>query len=389
MTPNHPLVTHVLYSGLGGHGAVLLALLSGGFMREAQHRVVFLGTEQPLDEYVRACDARGIAWQYQPKMPGSEHFKFTLGLRRLLMERNPDVLFLHGLAALPSVALVRVAPGHKQPFVIVRETQANHLKTRRDWTSLALAHAFADRIVHLTKDAGIGAGARLGRFVKPGKVTVIPNGLDTSFFSPATEHRAADRVIRIGMQSRLQPNKDHATLVAAFAALCSRNPALKCELHIAGEGSTFLDIERVAEELGVREKTKMRGMLGGTALRDFLRQLDIYAHCTHGETMSTAIMQALACGLPVIASDVAGVRNMVGPRSGMLYEAGSVEDLASKMQYLIDSPEESAAWRMRARDFAVMHFSTDSMVTAYESILPARLRTHAPDTVAMQAARTP
>ena len=367
---NKLCMTHVLYSGLGGHSAVLFSLLEGGFMADALHTVLFVGVESPPNDYTRRCDELQVAWRHVPKVANKGHLKFLLALRRQLAVNEPDILFMHGLAAMPAVVLLKFFRLRRKPFVLVRETQANHLKSRRDWISLVLAHWFANRIVHLTEEAATGAVLSLGHLIRPAKVSIVPNGLDTEYFKPIEAYDTIQGVIHIGMQSRLQPNKDHATLICAFKLLCQRNPNRCFHLHIAGDGSTFQVIKQQIKELGLTKHTTLHGMLDQNSLRDFLNGLNIYVHCTHGETMSTAIMQALSCGLPVIASDVAGVANMVQPEVGLLYNPGDPIDLADKLDDLVCNPLKAQKWRQRARSYALKNYAISATVIAWQALIP-------------------
>jgi len=366
-------VTHVLYSGLGGHSAMLFALLDAGFMQGAGHDVLFIGVEPPPDEYLHRCAKIQVSWRYVPKLPGRGHLRFLLAVCRQLVANNPNVIFMHGLAAMPSTALVKLFRFGSYPFVMVRETQANHLKSRHDWISLILAHWIAHSIVHLTTEAADGSARKLGCIIQPKKISVIPNGLDTEYFSPRNKNAHDDGMVHIGMQSRLQPNKDHETLIKAFYFICQRYPQKHIHLHIAGDGSTYQAIRQMISELGLSKKTTLHGMIAYADLRDFLNGLDIYVHCTHGETMSTAIMQALSCGLPVIASNVAGVSNMVQPDAGMLYRPGDPNDLVEKLDKLIANPGDMDKWRQRARNYAVKYYAITATVDAYEKLISSSM----------------
>ena len=368
-----PRVTHVIYSGLGGHGAVLFSLLDGGFMRQARHRVLFAGVEEPRSEYIEKCEQACIDWGYQHKSPG-KHLLYIHQLHSQLLHGKPDLLFLHGCSAIPALALSIIYRHSQAPFVILRETQANHLKSRHDWFSLLLAYRLADRIVHLTPEAAIGAHKRLGLFVRKAKVSVIPNGLDANYFSPLPRLFNQSFRLHLGMQSRLQPNKDHATLLAAFAEIRKRYAERDPMLHIAGDGATFTDIKQMAESLGLGSSVVMHGLLDQEKLREFLRHLDIYIHCTHGETMSNSIMQALACGIPVVASDIAGVSSMVTPEVGLLHMPGNALDLANKIESLINDPQVLEHMQRQAREYALRNFGINRVVEAYNAILPERMR---------------
>ena len=339
-------------------------------MQAAHHHVLFVGVESPPSEYLRRCENIRAAWHYLPKEAGKGHLKFQLAIYRQIVANDPDLLFLHGLAAMPAVALLKIFSSDKKPFVLVRETQANNLKTRIDWISLFLAHRFVQRIVHLTDEAANGAAQRLRGFTRTANVTVVPNGLDTDFYTPTKSDSGGKGVVHIGMQSRLQPNKDHTTLISGFMQICQRHPAMHFHLHIAGDGSTCSAIKQMVHQSGLSGVTTMHGMLDQSRLRNFLNGLDIYVHCTHGETMSTAIMQALSCGLPVIASHVPGVANMVLPEAGLLYRPGDPIDLADKLDELLGNPDTLQAWRQRARSYAVKNYSIAATVCAYQALVP-------------------
>lgn len=365
-----PTVVHVLYSGLGGHSAVLFALLEAGFMRNAHHQVLFVGVESPPAAYLSRCNELKVPLRYLHKVAGKGHLAFLIALTRELAARRPSMLFLHGLVAMPAVVLLRILRKNKGVYVLVRETQANHLKSTREWLSLALAHRYADKIVHLTTEAEKGSKKRIRFLIGRGKVAIVPNGLDTDFYSPIEVAGSEEKILRIGMQSRLQHNKDHETLIKAFAILCDRYPHRRFNLHIAGDGVTYSKIQEMVLHHGLTDVVFLHGMLDQLQLRDFLRALDIYVHATHGETMSTAIMQALSCGLPVVASDVAGVSNMVCPDSGILYRPSDPIDLAAKLSELVCNADAAMEWRSRARDYAVKHYAISGTVSAYEALIP-------------------
>ena len=363
-------VTHVLYSGLGGHSAVLFSLLRGGLLRTDQHSIIFAGVEPPPPDYLRQCDELKIDNLYIPKALGKGNLKFQYQIFRRLADLNTNILFVHGLAATPAIVLLKaLCIGRRKTFVLLRETQANDLKSRREWLMLAIAHQFADRIVHLTEEAAQGAALYLGKLVRSQKVGIIPNGLDVDFYSPAPNSRSVDGTIHIGMQSRLQSNKDHPTLIKAFALIRDRHPSKSFHLHIGGDGSTYEAIKQMIDAYGLGKVVTLHGMLDQANLRALLQRLDIYVHCTHGETMSTALMQAISCGLPVIASNVAGVNNMILPNLGLLYAPGDENDLVKKIDGLVLNPLMADRFRECARSYALKNYSVANIVKSYEKLI--------------------
>jgi glycosyltransferase involved in cell wall biosynthesis len=339
-------------------------------MKYADHHIFFIGVESPPQSYISRCESLKINWSYQSKQPGRNSIGFIISIFRELKSLKPDIIFLQGLAALPSVILFRVLrPWGKRLLILVRETQANHLKSRTEWILLASAHVFADNIVHLTNEAASGACYHLKWLYDAKKVSVISNGLNTDYYKPRKKNGQSLSVIRIGMQSRLQSNKDHVTLILAFLLVCKNMPNIQFQLNIAGDGGTRDSIENKVKQLGLEDRIKMYGLLGQEDLRLFLNRLDIYVHCTHGETMSTAIMQALASGLPIIASDVDGVNNMIHSGIGILYHPGDEYDLAEKILCLVDDPVRTTNLGLCAREFSVANYGIEIAVDAYDNLV--------------------
>lgn len=368
MTENNKIhrVVHVLYSGLGGHGAVMFGLLDAGFLADADHLVLLTGVEPPLPDYVARLDQRGIAWRYVPKQPGRGYVSFYRTLRHEIFDSDPDLVFVHGLATIPSVVWNR-----SRAAVLVRETEPQSTKSIKDWGSLALAHANVDAIVHLTEDAAQTAASKLRLLHRPGKVHIIANGLDVDYFSPAPDmpqRLLAGSVVRLGMVARLQPNKDHLTLIEAFDRLCASRPSLDIRLEIAGDGATRSTLAAEVARRGLDGRVTLHGTLGEEGVRDLLRSLDIYVHATLGETMSNSIMQAMAVGLPVIASAVSGVTNMVTPGLGLLYPSRDAQALQAAITGWVDDPVAAREHAVAARMHALAQYDARLTAQAYEDL---------------------
>lgn len=364
-------IVHIAYSGLGGHGAVLFSLLENGFMPECEHAVLFAGVESPRDEYLDRCRKLGIEALYVPRVAGTPYSRFVFAMYKALQRVDPEYIFAHGLAAVPASVLYKLMTSlSKRRVLILRETQAHHLKSARDWVLLAAAYGFFSKVVYLTPEACSGAKAKLRFLFSAKKSTVIGNGLDLDTFSYRYKPKAGD-VIKLGMQSRLQANKDHSTLVEAFGRLVLEMPDAGLSLHLAGDGETLGAIKGLVASRKLDDKVFFHGMLGQPALIDFLSGLTIYVHSTHGETMSTAIMQALAIGLPVIASDVGGVSNMMQGDHGLLFELGNVDDLLAKIHWLLDDETFSNSISRKARIYAEREFDGSALVQKYSRLFSA------------------
>jgi len=357
-----PTVLHLLYSGLGGHGSVFFSLVAADKNREFNYAAVFCGIEDLRQEYAVKCEQAGIPFVFIRKKQGIDigvYWKIFKAFRK----NKASTIFLHGVSFLmPAVWYQLLRPSSR---ILVRDSQAHHLKSKSEWLWSFLAIFFAKRIIFLTPASLNGIKKKFGFFASRRKLLIIPNGLDTDRYSPAVKD-SATAIVNIGMQSRLQPIKDHPTLLKAFSELITRLPQMKFALHIAGDGETMPGIKKLIDQLAIAEFVTLHGMLDESKLIPFMKSLDIYVHATFGETLSNSIMQAMACGLPVIASDVWGVNNMITHgQNGLLYPGQNVELLAAEMQRLVLDPGQREKLGINARRFAVENYSMQTMFENY------------------------
>lgn len=359
-------VTHLLYSGLGGHGSVFFSLVKADEQKLFHTEAVFCGIEEVRAEYVERCRLYQVPFYTIMKKQGIDIASYRK-VYRSFKDSAPDVIFLHG----PSFILPAIAYARKKKHVriILRDTQAYHLKSRMDWVWLRIAARFVSRIVFLTKEAKEAVLQRIHNKAVKDKAVVIANGLDFNLYSPSGRKPVQGR-ITIGMQSRLQSIKDHPTLIRAFALLKSRMPHLSLFLRIAGDGETMNSLVALVKELGIEEHVEFCGMLNEKDLLAFMLSLDIYVHATFGETMSNSIIQAMACGLPIVASNVWGVNNMITDNvNGILFTSGDATMLCDILVRLITEPAETGRLSKRTRETAMAAYSNKMVFEKYKSIL--------------------
>lgn len=358
-------VLHVLYSGLGGHGSVFFSITDADHKNINQYEALFYGVEEVRETYIKKSNDRSIAWYFVKKDPGVDIASYRK-IIRIVRNSKPDILFLHGgcyifpawFAALFSTAPIKI---------VVRETVPNHLKTKLDWVGLVFSLIVAKKTVFLSTEYRDAIKKKFPFFFSDKRTRVIPNGIDLNIFKPAPEREKG--CIKIGMQSRLSATKDHSTLIKAFALVLKEFPDENMQLWIAGDGDCRQQLEKLAGELIIEDKVIFSGMLEETALPGFINSLDIYVHATLGETMSTAIMQVMACRLPIIASDVLGVSNMIkNEENGLLVSAGNAKELADALRFLLKNPAIQAVYANAAYDFAMNNYSNTRMLASYQSV---------------------
>lgn len=358
-------VLHVLYSGLGGHGNVFFSMVKADHDKEMEYEALFYGIEDVKADYKEQCTLNNITWQSAKKKPGFD-FKYYKQILRAIKKSDPDIVFLHGSAyILPSKIASIVSK--KKYRIVVRETQANHLKTKAQWITLCIAMLLANKIVCLTKEFKDQVKAKIKFFYRDRKVVVIPNGIDLDLYKPKENN--SDGIFKIGMQSRIVGIKDHATLLKAFALIKRSGKifAHPLQLLIAGDGDFKEALIKLAAELEISKDVQFTGMLNEESLVQFLQSLDLYVHASLGETMSTAVMQAMACGLPIIASDVNGINNMINNGdTGILVPPKNETLMANTLTACITDAALRQRLATNALQFSKDNFSSEAMLEAYK-----------------------
>lgn len=360
-------VLHCAYSGLGGHAAVLFTLLSERMREEFEHFVVFFGVEDLCEDYARTCTRLGVPFVFIKKK-GRIALQPHREVLRKIAEFGPDVIMINGTPLAIPILSARRLQGHDWS-VVVRESQPNHQKTLAEWIGSYMAARSADAVVYLTKEYRDEVEARIKLPVqRRGRACVIPNGVDMTDY----DHRAPARepaTLRIAMVSRLVPLKNHSALIDAVRILIFERKHNNLEVLLAGDGPTRAELEQRAVAAGLKGVVTFTGTLGKVEVIDLLRKVDIYAHCTFGEGMSNSILQAMASGLPIVASDVRGVSNML--RNGtdaLLVPVDNAEALADALETLIRSPGLRSMLGGNARRRVEEELSQQRVVEEYRNL---------------------
>ncbi len=211
----------------------------------------------------------------------------------------------------------------------------------------------------------------LARGVPPGRILSLPNGVDLDVYRPATAEERGRLRERLGLEGdrvvgtfvgRLHPVKDVDTLLAAAA----RVPELT--LVVVGDGPERGRLEAEAARLGIANRVSFRGESRDVA--ELLRASDAFLLSSHGEGMSNALLEAMACGLPCLASrSVGGAAELLGEGRGGLLADGDVAAWAAAIQGLVDKPGAGRQTGAAAATFVAAELSlaaaADRLARAY------------------------
>jgi glycosyltransferase involved in cell wall biosynthesis len=194
----------------------------------------------------------------------------------------------------------------------------------------------------------------------------LHSGVDTERFSPRPFHATAsqaDRPFVIGCVARLDPVKGHSTLIEAFKLLQS-DSAINAELRLIGDGPMRATLERQVERAGLAQRVSFLGTRND--LPQQLGELDLFVLASDREGRPTSIMEAMSAGLPVVATNVGSVTELVDDgEDGFIVEAGEPTQLAQAMQSIIQHDELRGKMSAAARKKAVANFSLERMNRDY------------------------
>ncbi len=200
--------------------------------------------------------------------------------------------------------------------------------------------------------------------IPPERLTMIPNGVDTDFFQPPSGGRTAGNFIVLSI-GRLVPDKDQETLIEAFSLVRRRHP--EAELWLVGDGPRQDDLEQLLrQKLPAHQATLFPGQVD---IRPFLDQASLFALSSVTEALPNVLLEAMASGLPVVATNVGGVPEVVSPgQTGWLVPPREPAILAEAIIKLLVEPELRRTFGQAGRARVEREFSFKQMVSSYETL---------------------
>ena len=182
-------------------------------------------------------------------------------------------------------------------------------------------------ISHFLKDQAVGYGADRTT------IRVVPNGVDTDIFSPGPSNEELRDALELSNKrvlvsvSRLVPKNGIDIVVAALPLLLAQYP--ETVLVLVGDGSERRTLEARAEKVGVRGAVRFVGSVEHERTVDYLRLADVFVRPSRSEGLGSAFLEAMAAGVPVVATAVGGIPDFIRDgETGLFAESGSAESVA-------------------------------------------------------------
>lgn len=299
--------------------------------------------------------------------------------RRLLREYRYSVI--HYFFGLPTGALALCTPGADRiPSVVsLRGSDVPGYDTTN--RLLGLAHGLlrpVTRRIWRRADAVVALSAALREQAKrtlPGRaMEVIPNGVDATRFTPGIANgRPSAAMVRLLTVARLIRRKGLDDLLRAMALL-NDEPA---HLTIQGSGADGAQLEKLAVSLGVQDRVSFSGFRVRERLPEIYQAADIFVMPSLSESFGLAVIEAMACGLPVVISQVGGMIEYVEDGvNGLIVPLRDPHALAQAIRRLIRDPSRRQAMGRRNAEKIRGSYTTgvvaEAYLATYERVIAAR-----------------
>lgn len=296
---------------------------------------------------------------------------------RLLRQTRPDVIHVQSFLGL---GLEAVMAGWMLGIPVIGTNHtaikafAAYLPVKPDWAEdyVTWFHNRCDLITAPSHSVLEEMG--LARLERPSQI--ISNPIDTHVFCPSSPEERAGLRAQFGLTTsvvvyagRLGPEKDIDVVVRAVARL--REGGMPMTLAIAGHGSDEGRLRGMAAELGVADNVRFLGTLDKERLAALLRASDVFAIMSTSETQSMTLLQAMACGVPVVAARARALPEFVNASNGFLVEPGDVTGLADRLRHLLENEctrmEIGAGGPVSIRPYGIDHV-TDAWEQVYHGL---------------------
>jgi glycosyltransferase involved in cell wall biosynthesis len=354
-------IVYVLTSlGMGGAERVALALASR--MAQRGHTVALLVLRPPVAEQW-PTDLR-VVHLGMHRNPVSLLIGMARG-RRFLREFHPDLVHSHSFHA---NIVARLLKGPAQVVSTV------HNVYEGSWLRM-MAYRLTDGLACRTVAVSQAAADRFARLkaVPRNKCLVLTNGIDTAEFAPSAERRGRTRA-EMGADEqfiwltagRIVPAKDFPNLLRAFARVRTARP--DAQLWVAGEASEpeFSTVLHLAAELGLGASVRCLGLRRD--LPALLDAADGFVLGSAWEGMPLVVGEAMAMETPVVATDVGGVRELIGD-AGVIVPSRNPDALAEAMLNLMERPpRDRQVLGLAARVRVESNFSVDTKADEWETL---------------------
>lgn len=375
-----PLVVHVVYRfDTGGLENGVVNLIN--HMPDNAYRHVVLSLTE-ITDFRHRITRKDVQFISLNKSPGHA-FRLYPKLFKLLRRLRPDIVHTRNLAALEVVVAawcarvhVRIHGEHGRDVGDLDGSNRKFQWMRRFYSP------FVSQYVALSRDLSQYLSDKIN--ISPTRITQVYNGVDIVLFSPSPP--GVDGVAAgcpfgepslwiVGTVGRMQTVKDQLTLTLAFVRALEMEPSLRSRMRLVLVGDGELR-EQCQAVLDAGEVAHLAWLPGERSdIPEIMRSLDCFVLPSLAEGISNTILEAMASGLPVIATDVGGNADLVVHGvTGLIVPASDAEEMAQGLLHLAAEPALARSMGLAGRLRVLEKFSLQAMVDTYKGLYDRLLR---------------
>lgn len=310
--------------------------------------------------YVEEYDLK----KHSIKIQAQRFWARLMELNKALKNEKPDVVYTWG--NMESIFILLLNPFHSFKFI--------NGSIRHGIRSNRFSHYFRTMVLHVSSNivANSYAGLKANN-LKRGMV--LYNGIAPNFIGQLSARekdtrkeslfsKASDKLLFISV-ANLVPYKDYFSILKALKVLKDEN--IDFHYIILGEGPLRPTITETIKEYKLEENISLLGNVENVP--DYLKISDVFIHSSKGEGCSNAILEAMAAGLPIIASDTGGTSEIVTNEVGMLFEYKNHKHLKDSLTSLIADKEKILGYGKNAYNKVAANFTMQRMMNKYYQII--------------------
>lgn len=300
---------------------------------------------------------------FKPERAG--RLQVMWNLYRLFRNQGVTVLQVHGSYLLQYAALPARLAGVKVIYTEhAKYSLGKSAKLKRNTKCLS---RLADRVVCVSENLKNFMITEIG--IRASRIEVIHNGVDLDTFRVESKQIPVKEDLKkllVGTVARLSEPKDHGNLLRAFAVAVSKRPELR--LMLVGDGELRSSIQNMIQECDLEQHVEMLGRRSD--IPELLEAMDLFVLPSRREGFPIAVLEAMACGKPVVATDVGGVSEIISNgEDGIIVPPENSNALADAILKLAADNELRDTIAAKGYQKVVSQFSEQAMMNKYLNLL--------------------
>jgi glycosyltransferase involved in cell wall biosynthesis len=340
----------------GGRERQLATIVANTDMTNYPTKIIYFNKKQ--HSYIDEYDLN----DYSIQIKETGKLKRLKKLLRVLKKEKPDVVYTWGNGE--SLSILLLSPFHRFKFI--------NGSIRHGIRSKKFSHYFRTLVLHLSPNivANSKAGLKANN-LRRGKM--LYNGIEDKFLEPLNNKlEIRNKLTGIPENTpllisvaNLVPYKDYFSILAALKSF--KEAGHDFYYLVLGDGPMREEIEQTISAYNLNQNIRIVGNVENVA--DYLKISDIFIHSSKGEGCSNAILEAMAAGLPVVASDTGGTSEITDNTNSILFHYKNVEELKNGILYYLQNNHARDKAGKRSKQIIYERFTTQRMMEVYYKIM--------------------